>query len=76
MIVDEDSVTYKTGKITVDSRFRNLILRRDDISSLSWKWIVFPVATFEMKDGERFSFMIFNKWRFAKVFARINDQNR
>lgn len=24
LIVDEDSVTYKTEKITVDSRFRNL----------------------------------------------------
>lgn len=52
LIVDEDTITYKTGKVTVEKRFRNLELRRDDIVSLSWKRYLFPVVTFEMSDGE------------------------
>ncbi len=68
LIVDEDAITYKTGKITVDKKYRNLKISRSDIVSLSWKWIIFPVATFVMKNGEKYSFLIFNKWRFIKVF--------
>ena len=71
LIVDEDSIVYKTGKTTVAGKFRNLELRRDDIISLSWKRVLFPVATFEMRNGEKYSFLIFNKKRFMKVF----DQN-
>ena len=70
LIVDENTITYKTGKLTVDPKYRNLVLNRDDINNLSWKWIVFPIATFEMKNGEKYSFMIFNKWRFMKVYNR------
>ena len=46
---------YKTGKVTVDKKFRNLELNRDDIVALSWKWVIFPIATFEMKNGEKYS---------------------
>jgi hypothetical protein len=68
LIVDENTITYKTGKITADKKYSNLKLSRNSIKNLSWKRIVFPIATFEMKDGEKYSFMIFNKWRFIKVY--------
>ena len=68
LIVDEDTITYKTGKVTVENRYRNLVLNRRDILSISWKWVVFPKATFEMKNGELYSFLIFNKRRFIKVY--------
>ena len=68
LIVDENTITYKTGKITADKKYRNLELCRSNIRDLSWKSIVFPIATFEMKDGEKYSFMIFNKSRFMKVY--------
>ena len=58
----------KRGKITADKKYSNLELSRNSIKNLSWKRIVFPIATFEMKDGEKYSFMIFNKWRFIKVY--------
>ena len=70
LIVDDDSITYKTGKVTVDWKFRNLVLNRDEIAALSWKRMIFPVATVEMKNGEKYSFMIFNKRRFLKVYNR------
>lgn len=68
LIVDEQVINYKTGKVTVDSKYRNLVLNRDDIRSVSWKWVIFPKATFEMKNGEKYSFLIFNRWRFVKVY--------
>lgn len=68
MIVDENTINFKTGKITVDNKYRNLVLNRDDILSLTWKWTIFPKATFEMKNGEKYSFLIFNKWRFTKIY--------
>ena len=68
IIVDENTITYKTGKVTVDKKYRNLELSRDNIADLSWKTIIFPVATFEMKNGEKYNFLIFNKRRFMKVY--------
>lgn len=70
LIVDEQVINYKTGKVTVESRYRNLVLNRDDILSVSWKWNIFPKATFEMNNGEKYSFLIFNKWRFMKIYER------
>ena len=49
LIVDENTITYKTGKVTVDKKYRNLELNRSDIADLSWKSSVFPIVTFEMK---------------------------
>ena len=68
LIVDENTITYKTGKITVDQKYRNLELCRSNIKDLSWRGILFPIVTFEMKDGEKYSFLIFNKGRFMKVY--------
>ena len=71
LIVDEKTITYKTGKVTVESKYRNLVLDRSEIQSISWKWVIFPVATFEMKSGEKYSFLIFNKRRFLNLWAGV-----
>ena len=52
LYLDPQSLTYRTNKLTVDPRYRNLVLPLKDIESLSWKQIVFPVASFRMTDGE------------------------
>ncbi len=67
LIVDKSTITYKTGKVTVSEKYRNLELRRSCIVDLSWRWIVFPIVTFEMNNMEKYSFLIFNKRRFMKV---------
>ncbi|MBO5009170.1 MAG: hypothetical protein J6D20_00500 [Clostridia bacterium] len=69
LYIDEVSVTYKTNKLTVDKAYRNLVLPRDEIAELAWKWIVFPVASFRMKDGGEHRFIIFNKRRFNKYYS-------
>ena len=70
LIVDENTITYKTGKVSVEKKYRNLVLDRGNIVNLSWKWIVFPIVTFEMDNSEKYSFLIFNKRRFMKVYDR------
>lgn len=66
--LDENSVTYKTNKLTVDRVYRNLVLPLGEIAELTWKWVVFPVATFHMKNGAKYKVMIFNKRRFNKHY--------
>ena len=70
LILDDSTLTYKTGKVTVDPKYRNLVLKRKDIISLTWKWIVFPMAAFEMRNGETYRFLIFNKNRFMKIYSQ------
>ena len=67
--IDDASVTYKTNKLTVDKRYKNLVLPLDEICELTWKWIIFPIATLQMTSGEQYKFMIFNKHRFNKCYA-------
>jgi len=73
LYLDEVSVTYKTNKLTVDKAYRNIILPLDEIIELTWKWVVFPVAIFRMKNGVEYKFIVFNKRRFNKYY-RLNDK--
>lgn len=68
LYLDHQAVTFRTQKLTVSEQYRNLILPLNEIKGISWKWIVFPVATFSMKNREQYKFIIFNKWRFQKIF--------
>ena len=68
LYLDHQAVTFRTQKLTVSEQYRNLILPLSEIKGISWKWIVFPVATFSMKNREQYKFIIFNKWRFQKIF--------
>ena len=71
LYLDEISVTYRTNKLTVDKAYRNLVLPLDQISELTWKWIVFPIATMRMTSGEKYKFIIFNKDRFNKYYTEV-----
>ena len=73
LYLDENSLTYKTNKLTVDRAYRNLVLPLNQIAELTWKWIVFPVATFHMTGGEKYKVMIFNKRRFQKYYAEVRQ---
>ncbi len=74
LYLDEKSVTYRTNKLTVDKVYRNLILPIDEIAELTWKWVVFSIATFQMKNGEKYRILIFNKHRFKKWFQNYRKQ--
>ena len=70
--LDRQSLTYKTNKLTVDKKYRNLVLPMQEIKQISWKRIIFPVATVDMKNGESYQFMIFNSSRFKKWFQEYS----
>ena len=71
LYLDETSVTYRTNKLTVDKAYRNLVLPLDQITKLTWKWIVFPIATMRMTSGEQYKFIIFNKGCFNKYYTEV-----
>ncbi len=73
LYLNETAVTYRTNKLTVDTAYRILILPLDEITELTWKWIVFPVATFRMKSGIEYKFIIFNKRRFNKYYTQVKN---
>ena len=73
LYLDENSVTYKTNKLTIDRAYRNLVLPLDEIAELTWKWVVFPIATFRMKNGTEYKVMLFNKRRFQKYYAEVRQ---
>ena len=71
LYMDDRAITYKTNKLTVDRKYRNLVLPKDEICQLTWQWIVFPIATFHTVSGEKYKFIIFNKRGFEKSFDSI-----
>ena len=68
LYIDPQSLTYRTNKLTVDAKYRNLVLPLKDIEKLTWKQILFPVATFHMNNNEKYTIIIFNKPRFLKYY--------
>ena len=55
LYLDNQSLTYRTNKLTVNKKYRNLILPLNDIREINWKWIIFPIATVYMKNNELYS---------------------
>ena len=74
LYLDSASLTYKTNKLTVDKKYRHLVLPMSEIKEITWKRIVFPVATVFMKNGESYQFIIFNHKRFKKWFGQYRTQ--
>lgn len=75
LYLDENALTYKTNKLTIDYNYKNLAMPIKEIKEISWKWIVFPVATVHMQDGKAYTFLIFNKSRFEKWFREYSKQD-
>ena len=73
LYLDSQALTYKTNKLTVDKKYRNLVLSLQEIREISWKWIIFSIATVNMKNGETYKFIIFNKKRFEKWFQEYSQ---
>ena len=73
LYLDSQCVTYRTQKLTVNEKYRNLVLSLNEIEEITWKWVIFPVATFHMKNGEKYTFIIFNKNRFIKYYEEYRN---
>ena len=74
LYLDRQSITFACQKLTVDSKYRNLVLPLQEIREVSWKRVVFPIAVFRLNSGEEYRFLIFNKRRFEKWFWEYRRQ--
>jgi len=50
-----------------------LVLPLQEIKEISWKRLIFPIATVHMKNGELYKFIIFNQSRFEKWFQEYSQ---
>ena len=75
LYLNSESLTYKTNKLTVDKKYRNMVLPIKEIQKIEWKRIVFPIATVNMKNGEAYKFIIFNRRRFQRLFDEYSSLN-
>lgn len=70
LYLDSKSITYKTNKLTVDKKYRNLVLPLSEIKEVTWKGII---ATIQMNNNEEYKIMIFNKNRFMDEYSSMAD---
>lgn len=70
--LDERALTYKTNKVTVDKKIRNLEMPLEEITEITWKQVVFPIVTVHLKNGETYPFLLFNKSRFEETFREYH----
>ncbi len=65
IVADDEKITFKTGKLTVSQKIRNLEMKYSNIQSYSRKWVFcFPVFSITMNDGEIYKFIIFSPGKF------------
>ena len=78
LYLDDTSLTYKTNKLTVAPEYKKINIPLEDIVETVWQNMLFPVATFHIKGGKSFKFIIFNKRRFNKYYleAMQNEQRK
>ena len=69
---ESQSVIYRTQKLTVTEKYRNLVMPLKDIKEIKWKRMIFPISIFHMENGEQYKIMIFNKTRFMKCYQEYD----
>lgn len=71
LYLGNQALTYRTGKLTVSEEYRSLTLPVSEIQEITWKWRIFPMVVFAMKDGSTHRFLIFRKRAFVKVYQEL-----
>lgn len=66
--VEDEGVRYRTGKVTVPAKFRNLLMRYEEISDVVPDSFGFlPTVSINMKDGESYRFLVFGRKSFIET---------
>ena len=73
LYLDSKALTYKTNKLTVDAKYRNLVMPLSEIKEISWGRMLFPIATVHMKHGGDYKFLLFGKARFEKCMNECQN---
>lgn len=68
LYIDDEKITFCTGKITVPSQLRNLELNFKDVVGIrKEKLFILPIAAIIMKNGEEWKFFILRLNKFMDV---------
>ena len=68
IVMEEKSMTYRTGKVTIPEKYRNLVMRYQDILSVTEGMLLFlPTVIVKMKNDEEYKFIVFARKRFLEV---------
>ena len=68
IVMEEESMTYRTGKVTIPEKYRNLVMRYQDILSVTeGPLLCLPTVTIRMKNDEEYKFIVFARKRFLAV---------
>lgn len=74
IVIEEDSMSYRTGKITIPEKYKNLEMKYKDILSVEEGNLLFlPTVTVTMKNEEEYKFVVFNRKRFIET---LNGKRR
>lgn len=66
--IGEVSMVYKTGKVTIPEKYRNLVMAYNAILSVTEGSLVFlPTVTVKMKNEEEYKFVVFNRKKFINT---------
>ena len=65
---EEESLVYRTGKVSVAKRLRHIEMRYADILSFEKGWIFcFPTVTLHMRDQQDYRYIVFGHERFCRL---------
>ena len=60
IVVDEEAITYRTGKLTVPQEYRNLVMKYKDINEVTTGMLlILPTVSVKMQNGEEYKFVVF-----------------
>lgn len=66
--IGEVSMVYKTGKVTIPVKYRNLVMEYKDVLSVDEDNMLFlPMVTVKMKNEEVYKFLVFNRKKFLET---------
>ena len=70
--IEDRGLRYRTNKLTVSPMLRDLFLAFSDIRDIRPRWwLILPLVTVEMQDGERYSFILFGQRAFFRALSEL-----
>ena len=68
IVVGEVSMVYKTGKVTIPEKYRNLVMEYKDVLSVTEASMLFlPTVTVKMKNEEEYKFIVYNRKKILEI---------
>ena len=72
LYVRDSDLAYKTNKLILNKEYRNIVIPFDSIAEISWRRVLFPIATITTTDGKSYKFLLYNKKRFLRWYMEAS----